>query len=156
MLIKSASLDQLLEACNRIEAQLDATDRRIDILNIDAVYGSLKSMNEFTPDEVAATCPRNFDTVMLEDDKSNDGGIQPMDSVDRLMAEDAPIVSVEEKLKSATTRQTGKLYAEEDALMEYGEEDGFLKTSSLSPMPQHEALECIQIGLDLCRQLCIN
>ena len=76
-----------------------------------------------------------------------------MDSVDRPMAEDAPNVSVEEKLKSATTRQTRKFYTEEDSLMEYGEEDGFLKTSSVSPMLQHEALECIQIGLDLCRQI---
>ncbi|KAL1567336.1 Guanine nucleotide-binding protein-like nsn1 [Salvia divinorum] len=86
--------------------------------NIDEVYGSestiigsLKSVNEFIPVEVTATCPLNFDMVMLEDNQGNDGGDQPMES-----GEDATNVSVEEKSKSATTRQNEKLYAEEGML----------------------------------------
>ncbi|KAG6387220.1 hypothetical protein SASPL_152406 [Salvia splendens] len=86
--------------------------------NIDEVYGSestiigsLKSVNEFIPVEVAATCPLNFDMVMPEDNQGNDGGDQRMES-----GEDATNVSVEEKTKSATTRQNEKLYAEEGML----------------------------------------
>ncbi|KAG6429343.1 hypothetical protein SASPL_107392 [Salvia splendens] len=59
-------------------------------------------MNEFIPDEVV-TCPLNFDMVMLEDNKANDGGDQPMDSGDHPMESggDAPQVPVEEKRTDA-------------------------------------------------------
>ncbi|KAL1533965.1 hypothetical protein AAHA92_15754 [Salvia divinorum] len=42
-------------------------------------------MNEFIPDEVAATCPMNFDMVMLQDNQGNDGVDQPMNSGDQPM-----------------------------------------------------------------------
>ncbi|XP_042040258.1 uncharacterized protein LOC121785856 [Salvia splendens] len=93
-------LEQLLEACKRMESRFDEIDRRIDN---DAVYGSLESMNEFIPDEVVVTCPMNFDMVMLEDNKTNDGGDQPMDSGDHPMESggDAPQVPVEKKMTDA-------------------------------------------------------
>ncbi|KAG6385358.1 hypothetical protein SASPL_154191 [Salvia splendens] len=93
--------------------------------NIDEVYGSestiigsLKSVNEFIPVEVAPTCPLNFDMVWPEDNQGNDGGDQPMESGDQPVesGEDATNVSEEEKSKSATTRQNEKLYAEEGML----------------------------------------
>ncbi|KAG6385532.1 hypothetical protein SASPL_154368 [Salvia splendens] len=63
----------------------------------------LESMNEFIPDEVVVTCPMNFDMVMLEDNKTNDGGDQPMDSGDHPMESggDAPQVPVEKKMTDA-------------------------------------------------------
>ncbi|KAL1560383.1 hypothetical protein AAHA92_10596 [Salvia divinorum] len=63
-------------------------------------------MNEFIPDEVAATCPLNFNMVMLEDNQGNDDGDQPIDSGEQPMEsrEDATNVSVEDKSNSATTR----------------------------------------------------
>ncbi|KAG6424140.1 hypothetical protein SASPL_114553 [Salvia splendens] len=61
------------------------------------------SKYEFIPDEVAVTCPLNFNMVMLEDNKANDGGDQPMDSGDHPMESggDAPQVPVEEKMTDA-------------------------------------------------------
>ena len=57
-----------------------------------------------------------FDSLTIinddtQDNQGNDGGDQPMES-----GEDATNVSVEEKSKSATTRQNEKLYAEEGML----------------------------------------
>ncbi|KAG6425907.1 hypothetical protein SASPL_110116 [Salvia splendens] len=84
------------------------------------MYGSLKSMNEFILDEVVANCPLNFNMVMIEDNKANDGGDQPVDAAYQSMkyGEDAPNISVEEKSKSATTRQKEKLYVEEEKLQD--------------------------------------
>ncbi|KAG6403430.1 hypothetical protein SASPL_135651 [Salvia splendens] len=60
-------------------------------------------MNEFIRNEVVVTCPLKFDMVMLEDNKANDGGDQPMDFGDHPMkyGGDAPQVPVEEKRSDA-------------------------------------------------------
>ncbi|KAG6430958.1 hypothetical protein SASPL_109032 [Salvia splendens] len=84
------------------------------------IYLPLKSMNEFILDEVVVNCPLNFNMVMIEDNKTNDGGDQPMDAAYQSMKneEDVPNISVEEKSKSATTRQKEKLYVEEEKLQD--------------------------------------